>query len=444
MCRLCLFNGPTVDYLERTLLEYHFDALEQLQGGDGMGVAALWPNGDTRLHKGLEMTPAEAAYHICKWRESGAEWFIFHTRLASCGNKSTRNCHPFKLKGTVMAHNGTALDFKPEDGCTDSENVLRIMKYGRLGLDFLNDVPGVFIGFQDGKPFVRKGGASSSLKLLRTGDAVLFTSDAPSLIADCFETVAVLGKHCFPQEVVTVTSSKHYRDWYDWNDWNDDYSYKGGLLQGSYTPKSQHALKRRKYRLTTDAKKLAQKHPVKKVYSYTAHTHKGTSSVANPDPDKRVLLSSQDRERFLRMVALDRQEWIDNKHSDYDLGCIEGLTHYQLDVFINRLKNYNDLLSDDQLCRYFWCGPYSQNRKDTQPLALPAPNNPKDELLEQIKAEVTSGSVDADSICMDGLSTEEVNALLTRVYYHTDRLTDDDLDRYFWCGQYAVERMETK
>ena len=53
------------------------------------------------------------------------KWVIYHTRLASIGVISDRNCHPFENNGRVMAMNGTEREYTVVNkNLTDTENIL--------------------------------------------------------------------------------------------------------------------------------------------------------------------------------------------------------------------------------------------------------------------------------------------------------------------------------
>ena len=80
-----------------------FDYLECSYGGHGNGVAFI-KNGKVHIRKSVSFTVSEAVKLAFN---SGVEWFLFHTRFASVGDISKKNCHPFRYGRVVAAMNGT-------------------------------------------------------------------------------------------------------------------------------------------------------------------------------------------------------------------------------------------------------------------------------------------------------------------------------------------------
>lgn len=181
-------NSANVRYLGQSLLSDLFNYLEFTQGGDGMGVAALFSsNGKVRTHRSVYMLADEAAAHLVRWEKQGADYFVFHTRMATHGSVCTANCHPFRHGGLVLAHNGVATEFgNMLDDRTDSEAICLTLQRTRMKTDFLMEMTGVFVGFRDGRPFVVKGQTTSSLMFASMGRAWVFSSALPRAFEEVY------------------------------------------------------------------------------------------------------------------------------------------------------------------------------------------------------------------------------------------------------------------
>ena len=57
-----------------------------------------------KFEKGVNLDVREIAKIL---KNTDYDWALFHTRLASIGEKCDENCHPFKRGNMVMAMNGT-------------------------------------------------------------------------------------------------------------------------------------------------------------------------------------------------------------------------------------------------------------------------------------------------------------------------------------------------
>lgn len=202
MCRLLLMNASAFDLIDHDL-EPIFNFLVVSFGGHGNGVAALWPDGTTRVAKSVYHDEIRSAHLLRRYRRQGASWFLFHTRHASVGKVQTSNCHPFRQSSGnfVLAHNGHDPDFAHWArylAITDSEYIARTWAKLRLPLHALQDVRGVFVGFQHGKPFVVKGAHHTDLVALwqTGGDAIVLASELPPYAYqyDAFDAAAPLGR----------------------------------------------------------------------------------------------------------------------------------------------------------------------------------------------------------------------------------------------------------
>src|SRR5690348_5634487 len=97
MCRLMLLNAAAVRLFSPRELVAVLQELEASLGGDGNGVAALWPaTARVKVRKGLTLTPDATARTIEGFVQQGAEWLLYHARMATAGPRTARNCHPFR------------------------------------------------------------------------------------------------------------------------------------------------------------------------------------------------------------------------------------------------------------------------------------------------------------------------------------------------------------
>lgn len=186
MCRLALMNKPGVQIMQRLYgLDNFLSYLERQMGGHGNGYALIKDGECIDLRKGVALKTRQIASTALK---TDFDWFIFHTRLASCGTIADRNCHPFQnpSTGDILAANGTESDLSYYNKMnnldrTDTETLL---------LDFLNEGNFLYdlkvsrstlIGAHKGKVFaVRNQG--SLMKLGFTNDVVVLASAFPKEI----------------------------------------------------------------------------------------------------------------------------------------------------------------------------------------------------------------------------------------------------------------------
>src|SRR5690606_30506682 len=135
MCRLALLNKEGVDYIESNYgLTEFFDYLEMSQGGHGNGYCIIYDNKKIRIKKGVTLPNEEIAADILKDYQN-IKWIMYHTRLASMGNISNENCHPFRCGNNILMMNGTESGIRAfiKDNKTDTETILNICI--QLGVD---------------------------------------------------------------------------------------------------------------------------------------------------------------------------------------------------------------------------------------------------------------------------------------------------------------------
>lgn len=158
MCRLAMMNNEGIKYVEANYgLENLFNYLERQLGGHGNGICYIYNDGSFFIRKGVELTNEEIAEEVMM-KLRNLKWIIYHTRRASVGNITDRNCHPFKNNGRVLAMNGTERNYTvTNSSLTDTENIL-------LSTDNLTkgtrNYRSVFIGYENGKVFANKNNGS--------------------------------------------------------------------------------------------------------------------------------------------------------------------------------------------------------------------------------------------------------------------------------------------
>ncbi len=181
MCRVVLMNKQGEREIERIYgLDKYFTYLEKQLGGHGNGFALLKNNRLIKFEKGVKLDVRDIARTI---KNTDYDWCLFHTRLASVGDKSNRNCHPFIRKNTILAMNGTESSVSFLSNAreiTDTEAILETISKFNLSLSVLKRFKSIFMGFHNGKPFVVADNISS-IKILHknSNNAIVFASSFP-------------------------------------------------------------------------------------------------------------------------------------------------------------------------------------------------------------------------------------------------------------------------
>lgn len=202
MCRLALFNREALHLLGQQPLDLLLKTLEKQLGGDGNGIAALWQGtGQIKVRKSVHFSARAAAGELRFAMLQGADWGLFHTRLATSATVCPRACHPFRRGSLVLAHNGHDEVFARLGALTrkkrsDSAALAEYWARWRVPIPTLATRPGVFLGFYQHRPFVVKGQASRDLVLAwqqKTG-ALLFASELPDTLRPMFDEIIQVGK----------------------------------------------------------------------------------------------------------------------------------------------------------------------------------------------------------------------------------------------------------
>ena len=176
MCRLAMMNNAGIRYIENKYgLENLFDHLERQLGGHGNGICFIYNDGSYFIRKGVKLTNEDIAEEVLM-KINHLKWIIYHTRLASIGVISDRNCHPFENNGRVMAMNGTEREYTVVNkNLTDTENILIATKNITKGT---REYGSVFLGYENGKVFANKNYGSLEYMPCKNGGRV-FASTFP-------------------------------------------------------------------------------------------------------------------------------------------------------------------------------------------------------------------------------------------------------------------------
>lgn len=229
MCRLALFNKKGAIRIEEELgLANYFKILEDSRGGHGNGFALL-ENNKVYMNKGIKLTVDDIAEEALTRKY---EWFIFHTRLASKGKKTSKNCHPFRYKKQILAMNGTERDaavdaIADKFNITDTEAVLRIAVEFNIPIsEFVKEFDSVFIGFE-----YKDGVYTPFASCSKYRDIVAYDKDGATIIASEFPYTSdlymdsILPKIPFswkPGDTIEMRTHKLYN------------TFKGTNLKGSW------------------------------------------------------------------------------------------------------------------------------------------------------------------------------------------------------------------
>lgn len=154
MCRLAMMNNAGIRHIEENYgLDNLFNYLEEQLGGHGNGICFIYNNGSYFIRKGVKLSNEEIAEEVLM-KINHLKWIIYHTRLASIGSISDKNCHPFNNEGRVMAMNGTERNYSIADkNLTDTENIL--ITTNNITKD-TRKYRSVFLGYENGKVFANR------------------------------------------------------------------------------------------------------------------------------------------------------------------------------------------------------------------------------------------------------------------------------------------------
>jgi predicted RNA-binding Zn-ribbon protein involved in translation (DUF1610 family) len=242
-----MFNKEGFNLIEEKYgAEKFFMRLEKECGGHGNGIALVKDNKLCFMHKSVEYSSAKIARQLrrMKW-----DWCLYHTRVASVGDVSDANCHPYKEGKTILAMNGTESGYSglaKALNTTDTNAILLSVKKFNLDLfETLKPLSSNFIGFENGLPFATSPNSWKSYDITKNDNgAIVISSSLPSE----FEIYEPIGKpfiwtadtkldvvkkvkktHSYPiNSVVSITKSeatytKWWREVYDRREDTNDF-----------------------------------------------------------------------------------------------------------------------------------------------------------------------------------------------------------------------------
>lgn len=178
ICRLAFFPKGCADVFSFNDMVAILEDLQKSMGGDGNGIYFL---GTSQIQKSAK----KSIKNLLK-RGPWGDGFIFHTRKATNGDVTDRNCHPFKLPlyKTVIAHNGIWSAYKivypfVKDLCT-SDTDSEMLGFYLSASDF-EDMPtggGAIIALYNGQLHLGKT-SFSDLGLVKYKEYLWIQSEEP-------------------------------------------------------------------------------------------------------------------------------------------------------------------------------------------------------------------------------------------------------------------------
>ena len=189
MCRLAMMNKAGAQWVDEQIgLDEFFYYLQLRLGGHGNGYAMVKDGKCVKLIKGQNLKCHSIARDA---RKTDFDWLIFHTRLASCGNRSDLNCHPFikARTGDLLAANGTewAIAQYNRETRRDMTDTQSVLMYYCTDEDFIADLKtltAVYVGLHNGKMFAIRN--KGELWKAQKGKAVVLASEFPmNWLEDC-------------------------------------------------------------------------------------------------------------------------------------------------------------------------------------------------------------------------------------------------------------------
>lgn len=181
MCRMLLSSKRgIIEYDKKYSVLKLLDHLVKELGGDGNGIVLIKDKIIKFYKRGVSLSILDCYNYMINMEYN---YIIFHTRLASIGSISDKNCHPFVYKNSCLAMNGTIHEFKFQDDKTDTEMLFEIVKKKPMNdvIKKLKEFDSSFIGCVNGNPFAIRNINS----LMRWGG--LIVSSFPKEVLDIHE-----------------------------------------------------------------------------------------------------------------------------------------------------------------------------------------------------------------------------------------------------------------
>lgn len=179
MCRLLIGGRESIiRYNKKYDIKRLLVHLVEELGGNGNGLVLIENKRIIYNKKGLFYSINEISNKLLN---TNYEYCLFHTRLASIGEVSDKNCHPFIFKNNCIAMNGTMpeyIEYTIKNNITDTEyffNKIKTIKSVHKVINILQKKTPTFIGSVNGIPYIVKN--INSVKQWKLNkDDILFAS----------------------------------------------------------------------------------------------------------------------------------------------------------------------------------------------------------------------------------------------------------------------------
>ena len=231
MCRLFITNRQDFNnYDKRYGILNLMNTLEKSCGGHGNGYLLVKGGKIEKAEKGIRLENPKIYKQV---KREAWDYMIYHSRIASVGNQSDANCHPFydNTHNSALAMNGTESGLKGLAnglGITDTELIFRSIQSenAEKACKVLLELGSVFVGFgRNGVPYVVKD--YGDLDLWRFGDKSFHASEFPKNVKNTmkcpYDYVWIDGQ---TNEIITknkkksvyyYNGGKYYDSFYDHN-----------------------------------------------------------------------------------------------------------------------------------------------------------------------------------------------------------------------------------
>ena len=155
---------------------------------DGNGIAYINKKGIVESEKSIDFSEGGKAkfisryYELARQKHTAKHPMLLHFRVATQGAISQNNCHPFKVKGGVLIHNGTLFYSTNGRWAEQSDTGMFAERYGeKLSHEFVEEHKeqlGIVLGHNK-LAFLYDGGMTSVINEKnwdKSKDGVLFSN----------------------------------------------------------------------------------------------------------------------------------------------------------------------------------------------------------------------------------------------------------------------------
>lgn len=159
MCRILMCDRKGFSQFDKQYgMLKELNHLEKECGGHGNGYFLVKGGKCIKLEKGVNLTNRDIYNKV---KHMSFDYFVYHTRIASVGNISDKNCHPFfnEDKSMVLCMNGTERSAISDlaDGLdiTDTEYVMRMFDEMKLPTKLIEELDSRYMFLRDGKVHIK-------------------------------------------------------------------------------------------------------------------------------------------------------------------------------------------------------------------------------------------------------------------------------------------------